>query len=61
MTARVYADPFKERDRVLTEIEDSLVDPKIILEELLNMMSTDEGAEFWDDFKRNYGLDVTHG
>ena len=59
MTARVYADPFKERDRVLTEIEDSLVDPKIILEELLNMMSTDEGAEFWDSFKRNYGLDVT--
>lgn len=58
MNARVYADPFKERDRVLTEIEDSLVDPKIILEEMLLMMSTDEGAEFWDDFKRNYGLDI---
>ena len=58
MTARVYADPFKERDRVLTEIENSHVDPKLILEELLNMMSTDEGAEFWDDFKRNWEVEV---
>lgn len=58
MTAKVYADPFKERDRVLTEIEDSGIDPKMILEEFLTMMSTDEGAILWDDFKRLWEVKV---